>query len=427
MNNNTPYTEISSTENNKLLKNIRTVFAVIFTVVFVVVSYLYFTGYNFSQIDENAKQYTDKAADTVVDKVAEVVSKVTENYEDFANMPVILFNNITTSVSDAFSSLSLMTFGGEPAKKSGKMMALASTGAKDKDGKVIVIPKFLSSDDNGNLSLFDLDAHTTKNDFSAKSLSSLEGNIKVATGGQLCIGSTCVSENDLEQLLVGSDIICTYKPSQVFNIIAKNNIQRTFKNKFTKTSLPASEQGTISINWGIIVTEITYNNAQIKQTVYDSFTSRISVRYSKNRLTDGNAGIFTDGTYKTATPANDVWEPFSNANPFIQGSDGLLMKNWKLVDNNGLRFHHDANQDVVAQKTGHDPNTQKFLIHVDGWSWEKGINGYHNDIFATKSEAAVLKSQAVLKSEVGVSDGNTSYVNGILTQRGVGSMKIKGW
>ena len=71
---------------------------------------------------------------------------VSENYnDDLLNMPTTLLNNITTSVSDVFSSLSSMTFGGEPTKKSGKMMALKSTTS------TVVIPKFLSSDDNGNL------------------------------------------------------------------------------------------------------------------------------------------------------------------------------------------------------------------------------------------------------------------------------------
>jgi hypothetical protein len=224
----------TSAENNKqLLKNIGTVVAIVFAIVFVIVSYLYLTGYNFNQIDENAKQYTEKATDVVVEKVAEVVSKVTENYEDFANIPVVLFNNITTSVSDVFSSISSMTFGGEP-KKSGKMMALSLTGEKGKDGKDVVIPKFLCSDDNGNLSMFDLDKHTTDFGFLARSLTSTtsvtadtlnitgdklkiasDGNITSkaniscnnitssakVTGGQLCIGNTCIDESQLKQLI----------------------------------------------------------------------------------------------------------------------------------------------------------------------------------------------------------------------------------
>ena len=360
------------------------------------------------------------------DKGYKQIFGVSENYyddnsNDILNIPVVMLNNITTSVSDVFSSLSLMTFGGEPVKKSGKMMALKATGS------TVVIPKFLSSDDNGNLSLFDLDKHTTENDFSAVSLTSLKGDIKVAAGSQLCIGSTCISEADLKQ--IGYDgksheNVITYKPSDIYNKLAMKQPGRKYTRYFYKFSLPASEQAGVPFNEGNIVTEIPAGaDGFIKQTIYDTTNTvpNVACRYSKTSLKN----IAND----------DNWGPFSViGTPFIQGSDGLLMKNWKLVDNNGLRFHHDAKQDVVAQKTGHDPNTQKFLIHVDGWSWEKGINGYHNDIFATKSEAALLKSeaallksQAVLKSEVGVSDANGSYVNGILTQKGVGSMKIKNW
>jgi hypothetical protein len=309
---------------------------------------------------------------------------VSENYYDensVLNMPTTLFNNITTSVSDVFSSISSMTFGGEPAKKSGKMMALKSTTS------TVVIPKFLSSDDNGNLSMFDLDKHTTENDFSALSLSSLKGGIKVAAGAQLCIGSTCVSEFDLKQILLGDDKICGYKPSEVFNIIASNSLGKAFKNKFTKTSLPASEQTNVSINWGTIVTETPPdNNAKIKQTIYDEFTSRVLCRYSKNAIT-GTTPIFTNNTYKTATPVNDVWEPFSEVGtPFIQGSSGLLMQNWKLVDNDGLRIHHDTDKNVVAQKIGYDAVSQKILFEPTGKTWTKTTN-YIEDTFATKSQS----------------------------------------
>jgi hypothetical protein len=310
---------------------------------------------------------------------------VSENYNDeMMNMPTTLLNNITSSVSDVFSSISSMTFGGEPAKKSGKMMALKSSTS------TVVIPKFLSSDDNGNLSMFDLDKHTTENDFSAVSLTSLKGDIKVATGAKLCIGTTCVSEFDLKQILLGDDTICSYKPSQVFNIIANNSLGKAFKNKFTKASLPASEQTNVFINWGTIVTETPPdNNAKIKQTIYDEFSNRILFRFSKNAIT-GATPIFTDNNYNKTTTANDVWELFSEVGtPFIQGSSGLLMKNWKLVDNGGFRLHYDADQNIVSSKTGYDEVSQKFLLGADGKGWDKA-SGYYSDklaTLATKAEA----------------------------------------
>jgi len=303
---------------------------------------------------------------------------VSENYyddntNDLLNMPVVLLNNITNSVSDAFSSLSSMTFSGKPAKKSGKMMALKSSTSN------VTIPKFLSSDDNGNLSLFDLDAHTTKNDFSAASLTSLTGNINVAAESKLCIGSTCVSENDLKQLLLGGDIICTYKPSQVFNIIAKNNVGKTFKNVFTKALLPASEQATVGINWGTIVTEtLPYNNAKIKQTIYQSYGTGQQCRYSKNTLnSNGGTGIFTDDTYKTATAINDLWEPFTEiGTPFIHGHSALIMNNWKLTDtNDAIRFIYSEDKKTLLTA---GMNEQKFIAVNDGRIYSKK-SGYIDD------------------------------------------------
>jgi hypothetical protein len=287
-----------------------------------------------------------------------------ENYSENDN----IFTNLINTISNMFSPV-------QETKNSGKMMALKSSSSN------VVIPKFLSSDDNGNLSLFDLDKHTTENDFSAVSLSSLKGDIKVAEGAKLCIGKTCVSEFDLKQILLGDDTICSYKPSQVFNIIANNSLGKTFKNKFTKTSLPASEQTNVSINWGTIVSETPPdNNAKIKQTIYDEFSNRILVRFSKNGIT-GSTPIFTDANYNKTTNANDVWEPFSEVGtPFIQGSSGLLMQNWKLVDNGGLRFHYDADKNIVAQKTGYDAVSQKFLLTTDDKTWTKSSEYFDKSI-----------------------------------------------
>jgi hypothetical protein len=308
----------TSAENNKqLLKNI----GIVFAIVFVIVSYLYLTGYNFNQIDENTKQYTEKATDVVVEKVAEVVSKVTENYEDensLMNMPTTLFNNITTSVSDVFSSISSMTFGGEPAKKSGKMMALKLAGEKDKDGKDVVIPKFLSSDDNGNLSLFDLDKHTTDFGFLAKSLTSTTSvtaptlnitgdNLKIAsdgnitskaniscnnitssakvTGGQLCIGNTCIDEHQLKQL-IRPEVSTEKKPTDYYNLPTNSSL------------IYEEQQNVATIGWSTVKTIIPHTrNHRIVQQAYkigpnDTDVSKMFTRYSLS----GKDGIATDAT-----------------------------------------------------------------------------------------------------------------------------------
>jgi len=234
---------------------------------------------------------------------------VSENYNDeMMNMPTTLFNNITTSVSDVFSSISSMTFGGEP-KKSGKMMALKLAGEKDKDGKDVVIPKFLSSDDNGNLSMFDLDKHTTDFGFSAKSLTSTTSvtapnlnitgdNLKIAsdgnitskaniscnnitssakvTGGQLCIGSTCINENQLKQL-IRVDHNAQIKPSEYYAMEGD-------------TLLFEHYQNVTGLGWSLVKTIVPGNkDVRIFQQAYmipwtpatlDTDVSKMYARYS---------------------------------------------------------------------------------------------------------------------------------------------------
>jgi hypothetical protein len=241
---------------------------------------------------------------------------VSENYYDensVLNMPVVLLNNITTSVSDVFSSISSMTFGGEPAKKSGKMMALSLTGEKGKDGKDVVIPKFLSSDDNGNLSMFDLDKHTTDFGFSAKSLTSTTSvtaptlnitgdNLKISSdgnitskaditssakikGGQLCIGDTCIDENQLKQL-VRPEISTEKKPSDYYNLPTNSSL------------IYEEQQNVATIGWSTVKTIIPHTrNHRIVQQAYkigpnDTDASKMFTRYSL-----GNKGdIASDAT-----------------------------------------------------------------------------------------------------------------------------------
>ena len=293
---------------------------------------------------------------------------VSENYnDDLLNMPTTLINNITTSVSDVFSSLSSMTFGGEPTKKSGKMMALKSTTS------TVVIPKFLSSDDNGNLSMFDLDKHTTENDFSAVSLSSLKGDIKVAAGAQLCIGSTCISEADLKQL--GNDgasheNVITYKPSEIFNKLAMKTAGRKYTRYFYRTSLPESQRAGVPLIEGNIVTEIPAGqDGFIKQTIYDTSNTvpNVACRYSKTSLKN----IAND----------DNWGPFSIiGTPFYQGSPNLIMNKWKLSDTtDAARFYYDADQTKLLNA---GMNEQKFIVETGGKGWDSA-NGYYSEKFKT--------------------------------------------
>lgn len=290
---------------------------------------------------------------------------VSENYYDdnsLLNIPAILLNNITSSVSSVFSSISSMTFGGEPTKKPGKMMALKSSGEN------VIIPNFLTSDVNGNLDVFDLDKHTSTYGFSAASLTALTGDIKVPTGAQLCIGSTCISEADLKQLGYDGkshESVIAYKPSDIYNKLAMKTPGRTYTRYFYKSSLPASEQAGVPLFEGNIVTEMPAGaDGYIKQTIYDTNTvPNVACRYSKTSLKN----IAND----------DNWGPFSVVGtPFYQGSNGLLMTNWKITDtNDAVRFHHDADRNVVAQKMGVDDKSQKFIVENNGKPWSKST-GY---------------------------------------------------
>ena len=316
---------------------------------------------------------------------------VSENYyneNSVLNMPVVLLNNITTSVSDAFSSLSLMTFGGEPAKKSGKMMALKLAGEKDKDGKDVIIPKFLSSDDNGNLSMFDLDKHTTDFGFSAKSLSTT-GDV---TGVRLCIGSTCIDENQLKQL-VRPEVSTEKKPSDYYNLS-------------TNSSLIYEEQQNVAIiGLSTVKTIVPHTKTnRIVQQAYkiganDTDVSKIYTRYS---LSD-KAGIAAEPTkngwtaWKSELYVGDVKE-IGKIIP------DLVLNDWSLVKNaagNGLSFKYKNEERVFLNG-----------ISTTGSLWCK----YGNYL-----------DTCIKKEDVGVSNGNSSYVNGILTKKGTGSLIVTNW
>ena len=295
----------------------------------------------------------------------------------------------------------------EETKKSGKMMALKSTESN------VIIPKFLSSDDNGNLSLFDLDKHTTENDFSAVSLTTLKGDIKVAAGAQLCIGSTCISEADLKQIGydgASHESVITYKPSDIFNKLAMKTAGRKYTRYFWKSSLPTSQQAGVPFNEGNIVTEIPAGqDGFIKQTIYDTTNTvpNVACRYSKTNLKN----IAND----------DNWGPFSIiGTPFIHGSSNLIMNKWKLSDTiDAARFYYATDQTKLLNA---GMNDQKFIVQTGGKGWDSA-NGYYSDKFNTKANS----SEVVMKSSVGVSNNNTSYVDGILTQKGVGGMTIRDW
>jgi len=319
---------------------------------------------------------------------------VSENYNDeMMNMPVVLLNNITSSVSDVFSSISSMTFG-EPAKKSGKMMALSLAGEKGKDGKDVIIPKFLSSDDNGNLSMFDLDKHTTDFGFSAKNLST-PGKV---TGGQLCIGSTCIDENQLKQL-VRPEVSTEKKPTDYYNLS-------------TNSSLIYEEQQNVAIiGWSTVKTIVPHTkNHRIVQQAYkigpnDTDVSKMYTRYSLSGK-DESTGAKNDWTpWKSELYVGDVKE-IGKIIP------DLKLNNWtvKSGDDN-LRFFDNKGVNMFVM---HNDVTKKT-----GWGvWADG---------ETLAKTYATKGEAVLKSEVGVSQDNGSYVNGILTQKNVGTMKIRGW
>jgi len=157
----------------------------------------------------------------------------------------------------------------------------------------VLIPKFLSSDDNGNLSLFDLDKHTTENDFSAKSLST-PGKV---TGGQLCIGSTCIDESQLKQL-IRSEVSTQKKPSDYYNLP-------------TDSSLIYEEpQNVATIGWSTVKTIIPHTRShRIVQYAYriasDSSNLPIVTQKMFTRYSLGNKeGIKNDAT-------KDAWSEWN--------------------------------------------------------------------------------------------------------------------
>ena len=238
-----------------------------------------------------------------------------------------IWNNITTSVSDVFSSISLMTFGGEPAKKSGKMMALKSSTS------TVVIPKFLSSDDNGNLSMFDLDKHTTDNDFSALSLST-PGKVTAkgdVTGGRLCIGNTCIDENQLKQLVRG-DINVDLNPLDYYEMTGTTLLLEHYQDvkplgwSLVKTIVPG--------NKGMRIVQQAYKSAWTGNASLDSDVSKMYTRYS---LSD-KIGIEKDST----------------KNGWTEWSTERFVGDWTLttkLDGN-LRFYNGGQNKLLVQTDG---------------------------------------------------------------------------
>jgi hypothetical protein len=239
----------------------------------------------------------------------------------------------------------------QETKNSGKMMALKSSSSN------VVIPKFLSSDDNGNLSLFDLDKHTTENDFSAKSLTSTTSvtaptlnitgdNLKIAsngnitskadiscnnitssakvTGGQLCIGSTCINENQLKQL-IRVDHNAQIKPSEYYAMEGD-------------TLLFEHYQNVTGLGWSLVKTIVPGNKSvRIFQQAYKilwtfaTLGTDVSKMFTRYSLGNKNE-IAADATRNGWTAwKSDVYVGSGN--------------NWKLTTDDGhLRAYNDKNE-----------------------------------------------------------------------------------
>jgi hypothetical protein len=271
-----------------------------------------------------------------------------------------------------------MTFGGEPAKKSGKMMALKLAGEKDKDGKDVVIPKFLSSDDNGNLSLFDLDKHTTDFGFLAKSLTSTTSvtaptlnitgdNLKISSdgndgnitskaditssakikGGQLCIGNTCIDENQLKQL-VRPEVSTEKKPTDYYNLSTNSSL------------IYEEQQNVATIGWSTVKTIIPHTrNHRIVQQAYkigsnDTDVSKMFTRYSLS----GKDGIASDATKNGWTAWIDNYTKKEINDTFIKNNDpvDLHAGNFVLSGKNG---NFDADSYATFRGQG---SSDSFII-----------------------------------------------------------------
>jgi hypothetical protein len=309
------------------------------------------------------------------------------NWKDLTNNQKI--GSVIAVIAVAVLILSIVWYSGgftstvdeSTAGKAMKGQALKSSSSN------VLIPKFLTSDDNGNLSLFDLDKHTTENDFSAKSLTSLSGDIKVPTGYQLCIGSTCISEADLKQLGydgASHENVITYKPSEIFNKLAMKTAGRKYTRYFYRTSLPESQRAGVPLIEGNIVTEIPAGqDGFIKQTIYDTSNTvpNVACRYSKTSLKN----IAND----------DNWGPFSIiGTPFIHGSSNLIMNKWKLSDTiDAARFYYATD---LTNLLNAGMNDQKFIVETGGKGWDSA-NGYYSDKFATLNNTKANSSEVVKK------------------------------
>lgn len=352
------------------------------------------------------------------DKGYKQIFGVSENYYDensVLNMPVVLLNNITSSVSDVFSSISSMTFG-EPAKKSGKMMALSLAGEKGKDGKDIVIPKFLSSDDNGNLSMFDLDKHTTDFGFSAKSLTSTTSvtapslnitgdNLKISsdgnitskaniscnnitssakvTGGQLCIGSTCIDETQLKQL-IRYDQPNQIKPSEYYAMPGTTLIFEHY-------------QDVVGLGWSIVKTIVPGNKSMriVQQAYAASWTGNLSLDTDVSKMYTRYSLSGKDGI--AADPTKNGWTAWKSE--LYLGSNNT--NTWRLST------EKDAHLRIYRNGVTRLDNDIAFTIHNDPGA---GAWSYANQLKKTGDYTGLQSYGGAIYTDAGCTAGSCANI-----------------
>lgn len=265
-----------------------------------------------------------------------------------------------------------------------------------------VIPKFLSSDDNGNLSLFDLDKHTTENYFSALSLSTpgnvtAVGNVTAGSGKQLCIGSTCINENQLKQL-IRDDKDIEYKPSEYYEMTGSTLIFEHYQNVATlgwslvKTIVPG--------NKALRIVQQAYKASWTANTTLDSDVAKMYTRYSLSDKT----GIEKDVTKNGWT----LW------------SDDIYINDWKISAKDGhLRYYYDNNQlflvnkltsDVWSKSTGYlDKSIKNIRSGLNGVIYHLKLvrsqtalsSTYQDTGLFTQLEGAATDLDTALKLEIG--------------------------
>jgi len=263
-----------------------------------------------------------------------------------------------------------------------------------------IIPKFLTSDDNGNLSLFDLDKHTTNNDFSAKSLKSLSS---ITASGNAEISGNANISGKINSIYVGGGISTIsdrggYEPLKTpkdFVNFVKAQINNSDTNLGTVGNSPYYKYTCLidknkldkfpyGLNGQYPIIETTIINKQNPLRVELTDISGYNKYIRLSEYSGGNDGYFGD-KWKTE------WIQ-------IQG-DAIDLTNsknvWRISSSTGqLRIHTLNNPSTFNTDPG--INYENLVVENDGRLWNK-YDGYLNDTFVKKSNLKITSGNSESK------------------------------